>query len=309
METQMAAIYCIGTAHLDNILTFSNHAPLRHTTAATSVKAVGGVVYNIATVLRQLGNDVAFSGVLGYDADAEHVIKDLKQHDIDCSAIIRSKANTGSYIAFHSQDGEMMLAAIDIDIYNQLTPRMFGPIIDRLSKVENWVLDSNFSQQTYSYLAIAAKAHHISVYLTISSIYGGEKIIPLLPITKALFGNVEEIQYLAHKLTNSGYENIWGAMQLIADLGTETIFATDGANGVYVLSKGQKIYRPAIPVTNVVSVNGAGDTFSAATMNGLLNNNQLLDSIDAGLLAAAQKISGLTIISLSKSRSGHTFMC
>jgi sugar/nucleoside kinase (ribokinase family) len=298
----MAQIYCIGSAHLDIILTFTNEPALGHTTAANSLKNVGGVGYNMATVLQQFGNDVAFAGALGYDTEAEHVIKDLEQHNIDCSAIIRSKVNTGSYTAFHSQDGEMVIAAIDIAIYNQLTPQMFEPIIQQLTTVKNWVLDSNFSQQTYSYLGLAAKAHNINVYLTISSIYEGEKIIPLLPMAKALFGNVEEIQYLANRLTNQEYENIWDAMQVIADLGTETIFATDGANGVYVLAAGQKIYRAAIPVTNVVSVNGAGDTFAAAAIDGMLNNNSVLNSIDAGLFAAAQKISGNTITAKSRPR-------
>jgi len=278
-----------------------------HTTPATVVKTVGGVGYNMATVLQQFGNDVAFAGVMGYDTEAEHVIKDLERHNIDCAAVIRSTTNTGSYTAFHSQDGEMVMAAIDIAIYNQLTPQMFNPIISQLTKIKNWVLDSNFSQQSYSYLAIAAKAHHINVYLTISSIYEGEKITPLLPVAQALFGNVEEIKYLANKLTNIEYENIWDAMQVIADRGTETVFATDGANGVYVLVAGQQIYRAAVPVTKVICVNGAGDTFAAAVIDGMLNNQQLLDSIDAGLLAAAQKISGVAIINTSKSRPRLTF--
>lgn len=304
----MAEIYCIGSAHLDIILTFNNKPALGHTTPANVMKTVGGVGYNMATVLQQLGNDVAFAGVMGYDAEAEHVINALEQHNIDCSAIIRSNTNTGSYTAFHSQDGEMVMAAIDIAIYNQLTPQMFGPKIQQLSTIKNWILDSNFSQQSYAYLAIAAKAQQINVYLTISSIYEGSKIIPLLPVAKALFGNVEEIKYLAKQLTNTEYSDVWDAMQVIAALGTETVLATDGANGVYILSAGQKIYRAAIPVVNVVCVNGAGDTFAAAVIDGILNNNGLLESIDAGLLAAAQKISGNAINIPIKSRPRLTFM-
>lgn len=304
----MAEIYCIGSAHLDTLLTFSKDPALGHTTPATSIKTLGGVAYNMAVVLQQLGNDVAFSGVVGYDSDAEHVINELERHNIDCSTIVRSKNNTGSYTALHSNDGELVMAAIDVAIYNELTPLMFEPIVPQLSKFKNWVLDSNFSPQSYAYLASVAEEHDINVYLTISSIYEGDKIIAFLPRAKALFGNVEEVQYLANTLHGTKSSNIWEAMQTIADLGTETIFATDGANGVYALSATQKIYRPTIPVANVVCVNGAGDTFAAAVIDSMLKDCQLLDNIDAGLLAAAQKISGNPETELLESRRRLTFM-
>lgn len=293
-------LICVGTAHPDNIFTFNQQPIINHTGAASSQKLMGGVGYNMAVILKNLGNRVAITPVLGNDSNAEYVLNSIREQNIDCSNVIRSEYNTASYTAFHGPDGEMFAAAIEIEIYNKLTTKMLKPITQNILQVENWVLDSNFAREAYAYLALLARNHNIKLFLTISSIYESEKIIPLLPQATSLFGNAEEMRFLAAKLTHTEYakseqlsaEQIWSALETIAATGIKNIFATDGANGVYVLSDQQRLQQKAIPVEKIISVNGAGDTFAATAIDSMIRNQPLADTIDAAICAAFLRITG-----------------
>lgn len=292
-------ICVIGSAHTDNILIARELLINEHTVLGKRETSTGGVGYNMATILKKLGNEsVSIACILGNDSYAEQVIDDLKKQEINHDMILRSSDTTASYTAFHNPDGNMAHAVIDIDIYNNMTAGTFVPIVDKLKQSKNWVLDTNFSSDVYRYLATQAQDQDI--YITISSITESPKAIPLFPKTKVLFGNVEEIHYLANKIVldkniTCGSEiDIWRALKIIVDAGVKTVIATDGPRAVMVLSENKtSVHNPL--VVDVKNVNGAGDSFAAATIDWLIQGQNLHNAISAGLTAAALRVQCLPI--------------
>jgi pseudouridine kinase len=302
----MIDVYCIGSAHIDNILTFLQPPRHGHTGAAISKSSIGGVGYNMALVLKNLGNSVAMSGLLGRDAGARFVLSSIAKHGIDTAAMIQDEnLTTASYTAFHRPDGDMHIAAIEMDIYSRLCKELIEPHLDKLKRSKNWVFDSNYPATAFEYFATVAAENNINVYVTITSLQEGKRIIPLLPQTKALFGNVEEINYLADNedLTETG---IWRSLEIIAAKGTQAVFATHGAGGVYVLANGQRYHVAAKKVEHIVSVNGAGDTFAAAVIDSMLKNKSIEQAIEAGLIAAALRLQGKEVNALALAKVSET---
>jgi sugar/nucleoside kinase (ribokinase family) len=291
-------ICCVGAVNLDKILTFKESPELGRDTSATTQTSVGGVACNVAQLLKKFGAGVAFVGVIGADLAGEFILKNLRSAGLDVEGIQQLEgANTVTYTALHRPDGELHIAAIDCDIYDTafMDPLILLTMLQKAEHFQHWVVDSCFPSNAYQALLNVITAKNISLHVVISSINNIDQIRILLPHTKMLFGNVAEILYLAGIKRNTR-DDILQALTKLREIGIETIFATDGANGVYAKHCDNNYYVEAVPVTKVISVNGAGDTFAAATLYNLLQGIEISAAMTIGVRAAAARIAGLPVV-------------
>jgi pseudouridine kinase len=292
LRLELFDIYCIGSAHVDRISKLHNEPSSENGGTATSTFSYGGVGYIMALALKKFENNVAMGGLLGSDPVATQITENINQHGINCEAMIQVTGfSTACYTAVLKPSGEVHFDLIDKNIYDQITISMVEPHLEKLVRCKNWVFDSDYPVDVYKYFATVAKAHSINVFVTIACIFDVEKVLPLLGNAKALFGNVAEISRLAGS-TNLTSQGIQQSLTVIAAYGTKNVFATDGANGVHVLSQGIYYFKPAVVVETVVSVNGAGDTFAAAAISSMLCNDSMDKTIDSALTAAALRVEG-----------------
>ena len=303
----MTDILCFGSAHIDKILTFYTEPTNGHSAPARSETCYGGVGQNMALALARLNNKVGVVSLLGQDAEGERVTKNLQDHDISTAGILTLPGHpTGSYVALHKGDGELCLAAADMDIYDELTPFMLKGIHAVLQDSKAWVIDCAFKPIVYSYLADCIG--DLDLYATITSIPKAEKIRPILGKAKVLFGNVDEVTHLAG-IDYQNDDDIWTAAKKLANDGIESVFVTLGSRGVYVLSKGERYARPPFP-TKIKCVNGAGDAFAAGAINEMVNGNSIEEAMETGLAAASLCLEGLEItqgaIDARRGRSDET---
>ena len=72
-------------------------------------------------------------------------------------------------------------------------------------------------------------------------------------------------------------------MKLVNQLlleGPEIVVITDGKNGSWLYTKNiYGFHQPAFEMKNVIDTTGCGDSFHGAFLFGLINNNNLYDSI------------------------------
>ncbi|HSX20606.1 MAG TPA: PfkB family carbohydrate kinase [Gammaproteobacteria bacterium] len=281
----------LGAAHADTILKALKAIVPGHTSPAESERAFGGVAYNIASILKQLGASVGIVTVIGDDSVSGLIRKNLDQREIPTIAILIPGFATASYTAIHGPDGDMYLAAIVKDIYNQLTVGQVAQHIVKMKKAKAWVIDGAFSHEINTFLAMAAKEAGIDVYVAVSSLATVSNIAPLLANCKGLFGNVDEINHLAQNYDVSD-EGIRRSLRRLVDRGAKAAFVTHGDKGIYALdaASNETVHLKAHAVEKVVSAHGAGDTFAAATIDSLRSGKSMEEALKRGLAAAALRI-------------------
>lgn len=282
------AICCLGGAHIDNIFMFKKSPILENANHAYLKTYIGGVGYNMAHLLKRKFADVEMVSIIGTDIGGDKVIQTLKDEGIDSSNVIRDAMfPTTLYSAFHKPDGGLELAAIDKEIYNKLDAQMLQVIMPKLIHAKAWVLDSAFKPEVYAYLS--SVRNKPTTYVTICSIGEINHILPILPNTDYLFGNVDEISAMAQNedKTEAG---IWKSLEVVAQQGVKNTICTNGAAGIYVLANGKRYRMAALPTTIVESTNGAGDALAAGVITSLENNATLEAALHNGLQAAASQL-------------------
>lgn len=250
---------------------------------------IGGVAYNIAVILKTLGNKVGISSYIGDDGEGHSVVSALRKHEITHDAIMRSPdLHTASYNAFHDPKGELLIAAADMHIYHKLTKESLIDCLPKLRTANAWVVDSTFLPDMQRILAMYTGG--IDTYVTICSVSEAKHVEPWLNTAKVLFANTAEISVLTDMEIKTKTQ-IWQALDKLASFGVKTIMATNGPDGVYVYHKGEHLHFPAYPA-NVICVNGAGDSFAAAVIDHLTRKVDLKDAVKAGLAAASLRLEG-----------------
>ncbi len=98
-----------------------------------------------------------------------------------------------------------------------------------------------------------------------------------------IFANEDEMMTLTRTET---VENMIEASKKLGNLSVITL----GEKGSIVVNKGDVIHAEALKTSNVVDTTGAGDTYTAAFLFGLLSNKSIQECTEMGSWAASQVI-------------------
>lgn len=140
-------------------------------------------------------------------------------------------------------------------------------------------------------MAIArAQLHQVPVFLNVE--YS-------LRNPQQYFDLVSQATYVQSPLNDSDefYENPCALAQAICAAGPKIAFVTCGRHGAVALQEGPCIEVPALPV-DVLDAQGAGATFSAAAMYGLLQNWPAKEVVTFATRAASLKCAKYGLIDL-----------
>jgi ribokinase len=119
---------------------------------------------------------------------------------------------------------------------------------------------------------------------TVYCYLGLKKITPLLEKTFVLFVNDAEIKMLTGKKPKGGSKEL-------LDLGPEIVVCTMGDKGALITNRDSQFISPAKKVSRVIDTTGAGDTFAAGFIYGLIKNKSLEWSASLGNKMAAKALS------------------
>jgi fructoselysine 6-kinase len=222
----------------------------------------GGNALNIAVLGRRYGADTAYLGCLGNDYAGKHIYESLKNEGVDLSKI-------------RILDGE--------NAYAEVTLIEGDRVFVKGSKgvSHNLILE----KEDYEFISTFQLAH--------TSIYSG--IEDLLPSIKKAnvkisydFSNDYTEEYLEKALPHVDYVFFSGSdksddevvkfIKEVKDYGVELVLVTRGSKGATLWYK-DEYYNQGIIPTDVVDTLGAGDGFISRLLMGVLNNENIKDTL------------------------------
>lgn len=266
-----------------------------------NIKKIGGAPLNVALRLHSLGFDTDVISCVGQDKDAQNIKTFLKQEGLTTNHIqTNAQHPTGTVAVSLDHNGNASYEIVQPVAWDfiDLTPNntalveiadlfVFGSLVARQNPSKQ-TLTSLIQKSPFSVFDINLRPPHFD-WATL------KEFIQLSHFIKC---NEEELAYLLEHLkhTETTLENQLRA--LLKSTHCEGICVTLGADGAALLWKGQ-FYKQAGFPTNVVDTVGAGDSFLATLLHGLLSNHNPQSSLQKacamGALVASKSGANPTI--------------
>ena len=243
----------------------------------------GGVGRNIAHNMSLLGLDVRLVTAFGDDMYAQKLASVCGELGIDISqSPVIPGGHTSTYLFVNDEGGDMQLAVSDMDIYENLTPRVLQSRRQLLDGSQVVVLDTNLPAETVAWVAKNCRA---PIFADPVSSAKAEKLRPVLGRLHTLKPNRIEAELLSG-VAISDDASLRRAADALLETGLHRVFISLGADGVFAADRsGQVLHLPA-PEGNIVSTTGCGDSFMAALAWAYLQGSDLERSARAGLAAS-----------------------
>jgi len=236
------------------------------TNQARQTVATGGVAANIACHLAASGADVRFLGVQPPD-EAPAMARRLGDRGV-AADILPLAGEVPGYSAVMGPDGELLIGAAALALYDAVTPAMITPRLDAATPL---VIDANFPEDVLLAMARAGAANR-PLFAAGTAIGKVERLRPCLPFLRALVLNrAEAARLLAPEDVPVNAPEVDAlARDLAARLPDDgLVLVSDGAAAAALADRtGVAIRVP--PQRQVVNANGAGDAMAAALFWGLV---------------------------------------
>lgn len=243
----------------------------------------GGVGRNITENIARIGGDVAMVSVIGEDQMGRGAKEELQELGVDVSGVeILAGRNSAMYLSILNEDKDMELAISDMDIVNVITPRFLDKHRELLLRSKAVALDTNLSEETLEYAAdILEKTPLFLDPVSVTKAVKARKIIGKFECIKP---NVMEAEALSGlKITSE--EELRAAGGWFIQQGVKKVFITLNKEGVYYRSPDREGFiRPKD--ISPVSATGAGDSFSAAILIGMVRGLDIEEIAKIGMAAA-----------------------
>ena len=280
------AIACIGAAHMDHKASADQAVRLGTSNPVTMTRTLGGVARNVAECLARLDGRVSLVSIVGRDGDGDRVITETGRCGVDMGLCDRSEHHhTACYTALLDHRGELVVALADMAIYDEMTPDRIAPLLPALADHPVWFLDTNFPAPTLRFLLENRPAGVSLLAVDAVSVPKAAKLAGLLDRIDLLFGNRDEIGFLAQRDVRSPLDVCEAANSLLRR-GVAAVVVSQGADGSFLASDGTYDFFPAMPA-RVRDVTGAGDALIAGMLYGQATDRPMAEAMMLGLADAA----------------------
>ncbi|MEM9104574.1 MAG: carbohydrate kinase family protein [Pseudomonadota bacterium] len=279
----MARILVIGGAHIDRRATITGTAVAGASNPGAWHEEPGGGGFNAARNLANLGNSVAMVSVRGGDEAGERVGQAMEAAGImDMAQVFLDRA-TPSYSAVLDQNGDLVIAVADMDLYDRFVHRQLSRKSIRQAIIDaDFVLcDANLPAETLAALSELTAKHGKRLAAIAISPAKVPRLADTFGNLSVLFLNAAEANALFDQPTDP---QDWPAR--LQALGITSAVITQGPGPLYCFDGGSA-YRVTPPIAaEIVDVTGAGDALAAATIDALARGQPLDFAVRHGIAAA-----------------------
>jgi ribokinase len=243
-----------------------------------AVWAAGGKGANQAVGCARLGLDVAIVGAVGRDPSGEGLAATLAAEGVATGHLARVDAPTGLAVVLVDRSGESTIV-VSPGANSQVTPQA----VDAAGAVVAG------ARAVLCQLEVPVEAVHRALALAdglaVLNPAPGRALPPeLLAEVDVLVPNRFELAQLAGVEVPTTTEEVTAAVRALG--GRRLTVVTLGADGALVVEDDRATMVPAVPVTPV-DTTGAGDSFCAALVAGLLAGETLVGATEQAVRVAA----------------------
>ena len=264
----MPVFHICGGCHLDRHLYLQGEAVPGRTNPASQRIGIGGVAANIARHLAARGGQAHFTGVQPAD-EISALGTRLRAAGVDPN-LIPLEGEVPGYTAVVAADGELVVGAASMALYDEVTPDM---VLEGIIGYGPLVIDANFPESVLQAIC-QAQPQTRPVFAAATSVAKVGRLAGCLARLDALVLNRSEAAVLAGEAPVAGM-----ACALAARLRPGgAVLVSDGGNQA-ALARGDDCVTASPPPLDLVRANGAGDAMAAALFWGLAATP------DAGLAA------------------------
>ena len=264
----MPVFHICGGCHLDRHLYLKGEAVPGRTNPASQRIGIGGVAANIARHLAARGGQAHFTGVQPAD-EISALGTRLRAAGVDPN-LIPLEGEVPGYTAIVAADGELVVGAASMALYDEVTPDM---VLEGIIGDGPLVIDANFPESVLQAIC-QAQPQTRPVFAAATSVAKVGRLAGCLARLDALVLNRSEAAVLAGEASVAGM-----ACALAARLRPGgAVLVSDGGNQA-ALARGDDCVTASPPPLDLVRANGAGDAMAAALFWGLAATP------DAGLAA------------------------
>ena len=264
----MPVFHICGGCHLDRHLYLQGEAVPGRTNPASQQIGIGGVAANIARHLAARGGQAHFTGVQPAD-EISALGTRLRAAGLDPN-LIPLEGEVPSYTAIVAADGELVVGAASMALYDEVMPDM---VLEGIIGDGPLVIDANFPEAVLQAIC-QAQPQKRPVFAAATSVAKVGRLAGCLARLDALVLNRSEAAVLAGEAPVAGM-----ACAMAARLRPGgAVLVSDGGNQA-ALASGDDCVKASPPPLDLVRANGAGDAMAAALFWGLAATP------DAGLAA------------------------
>ena len=244
---------------------------------------MGGVGRNIAENLCRLGHRVVMLTALGEDSNAQTMRQSCRETGIDLThSLTVPDGRTSTYLCLNDEQGEIMGAVSDMEIYDAITPAWLETKLDVLNHARLVVADCNLKEETLAFLA-----DHVTAPLAADPVSVKKAVHLRSALHSIMFfkPNRPEASLLSGVDIRS-HDDLPAAAKALQESGVKNVFISLGGEGVYFDDGNERGILPCIPGP-IHNTNGCGDAFLAAAADGWLQGLSLRDCAMRGLAASS----------------------
>lgn len=283
-----ADIAVFGGAHIDRRGRISGTTAPGSSNPGSWFEEAGGGGFNAARNLARLGHSVRMISTRGGDAAGEMVTAAAAAAGVIDSPLTFLDRQTPSYTAILENDGNLVIALADMELYRLFSPRQLQrrALREVIAASKLVLTDANLPEETIAALAQSAAGNRrIVAGIAVSP----AKVIryrPCLSHLSFLFMNESEARALTGKEAAEAEE--WPA--LLRGLGINGGVVTRGGRAVVAFEGDSTcvVVPPALPA--LADVTGAGDALASGFLSARLAGRNIADCLRHGIAAA-----GLTL--------------
>ena len=279
----MPVFHICGGCHLDRHLYLKGEAVPGRTNPASQRIGIGGVAANIARHLAARGGQAHFTGVQPAD-EISALGTRLRAAGVDPN-LIPLEGEVPGYTAIVAADGELVVGAASMALYDEVTPDM---VLEGIIGYGPLVIDANFPEAVLQAIC-QAQPQTRPVFAAATSVAKVGRLAGCLARLDALVLNRSEAAVLAGEAPVAGM-----ACALAARLRPGgAVLVSDGGNQA-ALARGDDCVTASPPPLDLVRANGAGDAMAAALFWGLAvtPDAELAAHLEAALAAGADFAAG-----------------
>ena len=279
----MPVFHICGGCHLDRHLYLQGEAVPGRTNPVSQRIGIGGVAANIARHLAARGGQAHFTGVQPAD-EISALGTRLRAAGVDPN-LIPLEGEVPGYTAIVAADGELVVGAASMALYDEVTPDM---VLEGIIGYGPLVIDANFPESVLQAIC-QAQPQTRPVFAAATSVAKVGRLAGCLARLDALVLNRSEAAVLAGEAPVAGT-----ACALAARLRPGgVVLVSDGGNQA-ALARGDDCVTASPPPLDLVRANGAGDAMAAALFWGLAAapDAGLATHLEAALEAGADFAAG-----------------